>query len=118
MDYDIAYLNGVETNDSTVWNCKVLLNDQEVLFKVDTGAKVTVIADDVWKALGQSKLVLPTKKLHGLDNKPLQVKGELSATLSYKGQQCVQPIFVVKHLKHNLLGLPTIQALQVLDHQS
>ena len=52
MDYDVAYLNGVETKDSTAWNCKVLLNDQEVLFKTVTGAEVTVIAEDVWKALG------------------------------------------------------------------
>ena len=79
-----------------------------------TGAEVTVIAEDVWKTLGQSMLVLPTEKLHGPDNTPLQVKDELSATLSYKGHQCVQPIFVVKYLKHNLLGLPAIQALQVL----
>ena len=43
MDYNVAYLNGVETKDSTAWNCdsEVLLNNQEVLFKVDTGAEVT-----------------------------------------------------------------------------
>ena len=34
--------------------------------------------------------------------------------LSYRGHQCAEPVFIVKHLQHNLLGLPAIQALQLL----
>ena len=114
-DYDMAYLNTVGSSQTTSWNCTVLLNDQEVPFKVDTGAEVTVISEDSWKSLGLSEAKPPTKKLHGPDRQPLKVRGELYATLSYGGHQCTQPVFIVKHLQHNLLGLPAIQALQVLS---
>ena len=113
-DYDMAYLNTVGSSNTTTWNCTVLLNDHEVPFKVDTGAEVTVISEDSWKSLGLSEMKPPTKKLHGPDRQPLKVRGEIHATLSYRGCQCIQPVFIVKHLQHNLLGLPAIQALQIL----
>ena len=110
----MAYLNTVGSSNTTTWNCTVLLNDHEVPFKVDTGAEVTVISEDSWKSLGLSEMKPPTKKLHGPDRQPLKVRGEIHATLSYRGRQCIQPVFIVKHLQHNLLGLPAIQALQIL----
>ena len=112
--YDMAFLNVIGTDQATMWNCMVLVNGHEVPFKVDTGAEGTVISEDLWTSLGKSEVKTPTKKLHGPDSKPLNVRGELHATLQYRGRQCTQPIFVVKHLQHNLLGLPAIQALHVL----
>ena len=75
---------------------------------------MTVISEDSWKSLGLSEMKPPTKKLHGLDRQPLKVRGEIHTTSSYRGRQCIQPVFIMKHLQHNLLGLPAIQALQVL----
>ena len=72
--YDVAYLNPVSAGQTTMWNCTVLLNDHEVPFKVDTGAEVTVISEDQWKSLGMSEVKPPSKKLHGPDNKPLNVR--------------------------------------------
>ena len=112
--YDVAYLNPVSSGQTTMWNCTVQLNDHEVPFKVDTGAEVTVISEDQWKSLGMSEVKPPSKTLHGPDNKPLDVRGELHTTLSYRGRQCSQQVFIVKHLQHNLLGLPAIQALNIL----
>ena len=40
--------------------------------------------------------------------------GELSATLSCKGKSCVHPVYVVRKLQQNLLGLPAIQSLNLL----
>ena len=46
--YDMANLNTVlDSEKDTTWSCTVLLNDQEVKFKLDTGADVTVISDDL-----------------------------------------------------------------------
>ena len=112
--YDVAYLNPVSAGQTTMWNCTFLLNDHEVPFKVDTGAEVTVISEDQWKSLGMSEVKPPSKKLHGPDNKLLNVRGKIHATLSYRGRQCTQPVFIVKHLQHSLLGLPAIQALNIL----
>ena len=113
--YDMAYLNTVlDSEKDTTWSCTVLLNDQEVKFKLDTGADVTVISDDLWTSLGRNQTKLPKVKLHGPDKTPLEVLGEFQATLSYKGRSCTQSIFVVNNLHHNLLGLPAIQALHIL----
>ena len=106
--YDVAYLNPVSAGQTTMWNCTVQLNDHEVPFKVDTGAEVTVISEDQWKSLQISEVKPPSKTLHGPDNKPLDVRGELHVTLSYRGRKCSQPVLIVKHLQHNLLGLPAI----------
>ena len=55
-------------------------------FKVDTGAEVTVISEDQWESLDMSGVKPPTKKLHGPDSKPLNSRGELHATLQYRGK--------------------------------
>ena len=113
--YDRAYLNIIRADQATMWNCTIRVDVHEVPFKVDTGAKGTVISEELWTSLHLSQLKPPTTlPLHGPDSKPLKVTGELWATLQYRGRQSNQPIFVVKHLQHNLLGLPAIQALHVL----
>lgn len=112
--YDMVYLNTIGADQATEWKCTIRVNGHEVPFKVDTGAEVTMISEDLWTSLPLNELKPPTKRLHGPDSKPLEVTGELCATLQYRGRQCIQPIFVVKHLQHNLLGLPAIQALHVL----
>ena len=34
MNYDPAYLDAIGIDGTTVWNCEVLLNDQEFLLKL------------------------------------------------------------------------------------
>lgn len=53
-------------------------------FKVDPGAKVTVILEDVSKALGLGTLQPFTKKLHEPDHCPLEVVGQAKVRLAYK----------------------------------
>lgn len=54
------------------------------------------------------------KRLHGPDNRPLHVMGELFAALSCKGRSSVHPVYVFRKLQQNLLGLPAIQSLNLL----
>ena len=118
---DIAYLSTLGTQDANVWTCTIQVNNQDVSFKVDTGAEVTVISKDVSKALGLDALQPPTNWLYGPDQSPLEVVGETTVRLAYRDKQCTQAIFVLQKVKHNLLGLPTIRALHVLsqvDHVS
>ena len=118
---DIAYLSTLGTQDANVWTCTIQVNNQDVSFKVDTGAEVTVISKDVSKALGLDALQPPTKNLYGPDQSPLEVVGETPVRLAYRDKQCIQAIFVLQKVKHNLLGLPAIRALHVLsqvDHVS
>lgn len=62
------------------------------------------------------ELQSPSKRLCGPDNQPLDVIGELSATLTYRDRQCTHPVYVVRKLQQNLLGLPAIQSLSLLAH--
>ncbi len=111
---DEYYLNTVTSNNAGTWNCAVLVNDRvEVLFKIDTGAEVTVVTETVSDRMGGS--LKPTQKiLYGPDRKPLSVVGELSIPLEYHGKRSIQSVFVVKGLQENLLGLPAIQNLGIL----
>ena len=113
---DIAYLSTLGTQDANVWTCTIQVNNQDVSFKVDTGAEVTVISKDVSKALGLDALQPPTKNLYGPDQSPFEVVGETTVRLAYTDKQCIQAIFVLQKVKHNLLGLPAIRALHVLSH--
>ena len=83
-------------------------------FKLDTGAEVTVISQEALQLVGVNELQSSTKRLCGPDNRPLEVLGELSATLTYKDRSCAHCIYVVKKLQQNLLGLPAIQSLHIL----
>ena len=71
-----AYLSTLGTRDVSVWTCTIQVNDQDVSFKVNTGAEVTVISKDASKALELDALQPPTKKLYGPDQSPFEVVGE------------------------------------------
>ena len=115
--YDTSYLTAVTGGQSTSsWTTTVAVNGHELVFKLDTGADVTVISDDTFKSLDieDQELQSSYKRLCGPDSPPLEVVGELSATLAYKGRSCVHPVYVMRKLQQNLLGLPAIQSLHLL----
>ena len=112
---DVAYLNTIDSDSNHTWTCKININGRAAVFKVDTGAEVTVIAEDTVNSLNIKELQAPSKTLHGPDNTPLDVHGEFQARLVHKDHECIQPVFVVKNVKHNLLGLPAIRALHLLS---
>ena len=70
------------------------------------------VSEDTLQTLEVNK---PEKKLCGPNSVPLALRGSLTVTLSQKQHKCDQEIFVVKQLKHNLLGLPAIKALHLLS---
>ena len=90
------------------------MNQVDLRFKLDTGAEVTAITEQAYKALGSPKISQPVKKLCGPTSKPLKVTGRLTVSMSNKDHSCEQEIFVVNNLHHNLLGLPAIKALHLL----
>ena len=112
---DSFYLDTIENSqDTNFWTTNVNVNNVTVSFKVDTGAEVTAISEETLKVLGSPVVAKPTRKLCGPNGQPLSLIGSLTVTMSQKQHECQQDIFVVKHLKHNLLGLPAIRALHLL----
>ena len=95
----------------------MLVESNSVIFKVDTGAEVTALSERTFRSFTNPvpKLQKPTQKLRGPNRSPLEVIGEVTMTLTYKGKSCNHRIFVIRHLQNNLLGLPAIKALEVIS---
>ena len=109
------YLDTIlNTQDTNFWTADVKVNNVTVTFKVDTGAEVTAISEETLTTLGSPQVTNPNKKLCGPNGQPLSLIGSLTVTMSQRQHECQQDIFVVKQLKHNLLGLPAIKALYLL----
>ena len=80
---------------------------------MDTGAEVTVVSEETHRILGSPHLEEPSKVLYGPGHKPLSVRGKFISTLAYKERAVQQPVYVVKGLQKDLLGLPAITGLNL-----
>ena len=68
--------------------------------------------------MAETKKHIPVEqKLHGPDHVPLDVIGMTTLFLPFKENVCTQPVFIIRNLKNNLLGLPAIKLLQVIPMQ-
>ena len=112
-DPNMAFLDTLSEDNSSVWIANLIMNGKKIPFKLDTGAEVTAISKDTWKALGEPSLQTTNKQLFGPAEQRLTVLGQFRCHLSHKGKQSHRQAFVAEHLKHNLLGLPGITDLHL-----
>ena len=110
---DTAFLGTVAVNTTSAWFTTVELNGKSLKVKIDTGAEVTAISKEAYKTLQKPQLDPPGKFLFGPSRQPLKTAGQFLGTLSYKGKEVKQHVYVVNGLKTNLLGLPAITALSL-----
>ena len=110
---ETAFLDAVSDNQQATWTIQIELDGQQTVFKIDTGAQVTAISETTWKHLGAKQLNAPTKVLYDVARKPLDVIGQFTGKLSHNNKLTTQTVFVVTDLQTNLLGLPTITALNL-----
>ena len=96
-----------------VWISNIMINGKQMPFKLDTGAEVTAVPKQTWQMLGKPTLQSPNKQLLGPAQQPLEVLGHFVCHLSHNGRESHQQVFVVDHLKTNLLRLPAISELQL-----
>ena len=112
---ETAYLDTVTNHSGTrSWICEIKINYIFTPFKIDTGAEVSAICEATFSSLTSVKLNKPTKNLQGPDRKPLNVLGSVHVCLKYKEKCTTQEVHVIKGLNHNLLGLPAVEALQLV----
>eukprot|EP00731_Ephydatia_muelleri_P004849 Em0002g1025a len=109
-----AFLGPLASSNESCWTTEIEMCNTPVTFKVDTGAEVTAISKETFKCLQNLPLQKPIKILSGPTGEHLAVKGQFTATLSYQGKTCMEPVYVVSNLKTNLLGLPAIRKLDLL----
>ena len=87
-----------------------------VLFKVDTGADVTVIGQQHLPQfeLSRADIRKTRKSLRGPANQQLQCLGYIKANLSWGKKTVSQIIYVCRNMTTCLLGKPAIKALDML----
>jgi len=112
-DLDTAFLDTVTDQSTTSWLAQIGLNDTFTPFKLDTGAEVTATSTDTYQGLHNVKLHNPERILSGPSRKPLKVIRQFEGNFVYRTRNTSQSVFVVDGLKTNLLGLPTITALNL-----
>ena len=91
-------MDAVQANGERTWFAQVLLFNTRIKFKLDTGAEVTAISLVTYEGLKPGKhikLGQPSKILYGPGNQALHVAGQFDASLTHKGIQSHQTIFVV-----------------------
>jgi hypothetical protein len=77
---------------------------------MDTGVEVTVIASSRYlRCKNQAEFY------YGPAKQPLKVLGQFSGKLTYGEHSHQGKVFVVKQLHNNLLGLPAITSLQLIQ---
>ena len=113
LSLDSAFLDAIEDTRATTWTATVTLNNVDVLFKLDTGAEVSAITVETYQKL-RVKLEKPQKTLYGPSQATLTVKGQFEGKLDHQGKQTIQSVYVIENLKKNLLGLPAIEALNLV----
>ena len=82
---DDAFLGAIaDTNASEPWMVTLLLNDRQLLFKIDTGANVTAIPETTYDRSRDGPLNKSNRILKGLSEQKLLVKGYIEASLTRK----------------------------------
>ena len=56
-----AFLGTVQSEDKNTWKIKLPLDEQEVEWRIDTGADITAISEKLFKQLPR-KMLLPVNK--------------------------------------------------------
>ena len=115
---DDNFLGTVESQEETQWMSILKVNNLDVTFKIDTGAEFSAINETTFNKLKDIQLKKPQKLLYGPAMSPLTVLGQFTASLTFNHVTCKQKVFMVKDLKHNLLGLPAITSLSLISRMS
>ena len=77
-----ATIGGVKTSKSSDWTVSLRVNNQNVNFKIDTGADVTVISSQFYDQLFSHNVLRPSRHvLRGPDKHQLKAHGFFFATL-------------------------------------
>ena len=110
------FLGVIETRNKTdlAWIADVSVDGETVLFKIDTGADLTVIPERVYQNSPWPALTASPIRLSLADASSKTTLGKFSATMAYGGQESVQEIYVLRGLQRPLLGQPAIDALDVV----
>ena len=109
-----AFLDAVTEKSAISWQEQIVLDGSNLIpFKLNTGAKVATITPDTYCNLQNVELHKSEQILSGPSRKPLKVIGQFQGHFAHRAKRTSQAVLVVEGLKTNLLGLPTVTALNL-----
>ena len=118
---DPLFLGSISTTDegsinANDWTIELSVNDKPLIFKVDTGADVTVISMNDYKTIApEMTMNKPDRVLLAANTKPLNVKGFINCKITSSVKASDEKIYVVQNLKTPLLGKPAINSLEIIS---
>ena len=116
LNIDSAFLGAISSQQrDSPWLAKITIGDTKASFKLDTGAEITAISNETYESCGKPQLQKSIQNVYGPARQKLHVIGQVKVKLTYKGVSSEQTICVIRGLKVNLLGLPAIKALNILQ---
>ncbi|UYV67682.1 K02A2.6-like [Cordylochernes scorpioides] len=106
------YENGQNSND---WKVYVKVDKIKILFKMDTGADVNIIPQEIYfKNFAHKKLCKPDIQLLGPRQVKLHVIGKFTALIEKDGRSIPGEIFVVPQLMQPLLSGKACESLNLI----
>ena len=109
------YSSNVSAVETNKWTKTLNLNQHDILFKIDTGADITVIPKSFYESKHDGPLQSAERSLTGAGQQPLEVQGQFMGHLRYNNLETEQKIFVIQGLSRPLLGRPAIEALAIVS---
>ncbi|UYV79900.1 K02A2.6-like [Cordylochernes scorpioides] len=105
---------GKQENAADKW-CEVIkVNDQPIKFKIDTGAEVSVMPEEIYlKHFGYLKTEKADRNLFAVSMK-IEVNGMFQAFLESKMQKCEESIYIVKGVARPLLSCRASEILSLV----
>lgn len=100
------------------WKINIKIKDQNVYFKIDSGADVSAIGEKHIKRLSDVVLKPTHSKLIAAGQGVLNVIGKFNTDLIANNKMIQTDIFVIKNLEEPLLGKPAIEALGLLTRMN
>ena len=72
-----------------------LIGDQSVFFKLDTGAQVTAVTEETYRAISPGPRKKPCRVLYGPTRQTIETIGQFSAKVTVGDRMSKQTIYVV-----------------------
>lgn len=113
---DLAFLDTVIQGCGSCWTTKIQLCGKETTFKIGTGAEVTAISNHTYETLTEKPHLGVTSisvwtipdTTHSASASSIQGTCSLYST-------AMQDIYLVQGLKSDVLGLPAVRALNLVN---
>jgi predicted aspartyl protease len=113
-NYTIYSLGKQKTEPYVV---EVLLNEESVKMEVDTGAAMSVISEDTFRALKKKHPCLDLceskVRLHTYTGEQVKVAGQFKTSVKYEEQEIVLPVLVIQGKGPNLIGRNWLQKIKL-----